>query len=76
MNENEVRDWILDPPDLLESVERWEKWLADLRKLPQEHPGVTREIADAERWIPRRIELEQELQSGPNAYANPGRVVI
>jgi len=62
-------DLILDPPDHMEPVERWEEWLADLRTLPPDVEGVAWEIACAEKWIPRRIELEelQQAQKGGQA---------
>ncbi|MCL2076026.1 MAG: hypothetical protein FWH15_06260 [Betaproteobacteria bacterium] len=64
-----VLDIILEPPEYLEPVARWEEWLADLRTLPQEADGVAREIADAEKWIPQRIELEKQLQAMSAAEA-------
>jgi hypothetical protein len=62
MNENEVGYWMLNPPERLESVERWEDWLDSLRELPKGYPEVEQAIADAERWIPKRIELEPQIQ--------------
>ncbi|MDR1351247.1 MAG: hypothetical protein LBJ59_10855 [Zoogloeaceae bacterium] len=54
--------WILDPPERMEPDARWKEWLASLRELPQDYPEVAREVADAERWIARRSELERERE--------------
>jgi hypothetical protein len=53
---------ILEPPEYMEPVQKWEEWLAELRTLPQDLENVAREIAEAERWIPQRIEMEEERQ--------------
>jgi len=62
-------DIMFDPPDLLCSVERWQEWLATLRALPPDTDGVAREIAEAEKWIPRRIEIEKQRQARKEAQA-------
>jgi hypothetical protein len=54
--------WILDPPDAYAPLSSWYAWLEKLRRMPQDDPGVAEEIADAERWIPKRKELESFLQ--------------
>jgi hypothetical protein len=54
--------WLLETPEYLAPVSRWQEWLAMLRTLPSEK-GVQEEIARAERWIPRRIALDQELEA-------------
>jgi hypothetical protein len=52
--------YLLETPEYLSPVSRWQEWLAKLRALPPE-PEVQEEIAWAEKIIPRRIALDQSL---------------
>jgi hypothetical protein len=60
--------YLLETPEYLSPVSRWEEWLADLRTLSPEKE-VLEEIARAERWIPRRIALDRELEEQAKAQA-------
>jgi hypothetical protein len=58
--------WLLDPPERFGPLERWYSWLESLRALQQDDPddpGVADEIADAEKWIPKREAMEPKLQA-------------
>jgi hypothetical protein len=58
--------WLLDPPEFIAPVERWREWLASLRAMQPDYPddpGIADEIVHAEKWIPKREELERELQA-------------
>jgi hypothetical protein len=60
--------YLLETPEYLSPVSRWQEWLAKLRTLPPE-PEVLEEIAWAEKVIPRRIALDRELEEQAKAQA-------
>jgi hypothetical protein len=58
--------WLLDPPERFGPLERWYSWLDDLRAMQPDYPddpGIAREIAHVEKWLPKREELEPKLQA-------------